>query len=154
MENSGFNLMAGVIAAAILVMGVGMYIYNSASSTISDSVNAMTTQEKDAFNNQFVAYEGAQTGSKVKALCGVLIANSNTYQDEVDKIPKITIGDKINEAGDEVSDAVVESTEDVNEYVEIINKIRQELENKHTYFLTMHFNTEGIIDEIIIYYEG
>ena len=30
MENSGFNLMAGVIAAAILVMGVGMYIYNSA----------------------------------------------------------------------------------------------------------------------------
>lgn len=153
MENSGFNLMAGVIIAAILVMGAGMYVYNTASSTISDSASAMATQEIDAFNSQFMAYEGSQTGSMVKALCGILITNAEMYKDEVDKIPKLTIEDKINEAGDEVADAVAESTEDVTEYMKSVAKIRQEVENKHTYFVTMHFNTDGVIDEITIYYE-
>ena len=76
---------------SILIIAIGMYIYNSASSTITSSVSSMSTQEKDAFNNQFTAYENAQTGSKVKALIGVLIANSNTYEDEVAKIPTLTI---------------------------------------------------------------
>lgn len=153
MENSGFNFMAGIIITAVLIMGTGMYIYNNATSTISDSVNAMSTQEMDAFNSQFLSYEGSQSGAGIKSFCGSLIANANIYKDEVDRIPKFIIGDKINEAGDEVADAVAESTEDVTEYIESVTKIRQEVESKHTYFLTMHFNEDGIIDEITIYYE-
>lgn len=153
MENSGFNLMAGVIIAAILIMGAGMSVYNSASSVIIDSASMMSQQEIDAFNNQFVAYEGSQSGSTVKSLCGVLIANAKAYEDEVVKIPKLTIGDKVNADGDELDDAVVESVDDINDYVTNVGKIRNEIENKHTYFVTLTFNEEGIVDEVTIYYE-
>lgn len=153
MENSGFNLMAGVIIAAILVMGVSMSVYNGASSAIVDSTNAMAQQEKDAFNSQFTSYEGSQSGAQIKALCSMLIANSNTYQDEINKIPKLTIADKINDAGDEIEDAEVQSATDIDEYVKNIGKIREAVESKHTYLVAVTFNSDGIINEITIYYE-
>lgn len=156
MENSGFNLMAGFIAATVIVMGVVMYtsgnIYNSASSSIVSSQDSISNIEKDAFNNQFTAYEGSQSGNMVKAMIRVLIANSNTYQDELAKLPALKIADKINSAGDEVEDAKVESLEEINDYVSNLEKISEKLETKHTYMIEVNYE-EGIINEITIYYE-
>lgn len=154
MENLGFNLMASVIiavSATMLIIGSGAKIYEDAASSIISAENSMSMQEKDAFNNQFTAYEGTQTGSNVKALIGVLIANSNTYKDETEKIPSFIIKDKVEKNGIDLDDAVAE--EDINNYITNLTKIRQELENKHTYTLEMHFNTDGYIDEIRLYYE-
>lgn len=154
MENSGFNLMAGVIAAAILVMGVGMYIYNSTASSISNSIdNSMSIQEIDAFNNQFTAYEGSQTGSKLKALIGTLIANSDTYQYEIEKIPDLIVVDKINESGEELENATIENEDDIDDYVANLGKIRNSAEVKHKYWLEMVYGTSGLIEEIKVYYE-
>lgn len=157
MENSGFNLMAGFIAATVIVMGVVVCIsgaiYDSAQSTINDSLSAMSTQEKEAFNNVFSAYEGTQTGTRVKALIGVLITNSNTYLDEVTKIPNFKIADKVNSAGDELEDAIIETTDDIEEYVANLGRIRNSIEEKHTYEVELNYSVDGIIDEITIYYE-
>ena len=96
MENASKALLiAGAILLCILIIAIGMFIYNSAQSTITDSLTSMSTQEIDAFNNQFVSYEGAQTGSNIKALMGRLIGNADTYRDEPAKIPGVSI-DKIN----------------------------------------------------------
>ena len=138
MENSGFNLMAGVIAAAILVMGVGMYIYNSAASSISNSIdNSMSIQEIDVFNSQFTAYEGSQTGSKLKALIGTLIANSDTYQYEIEKIPDLIVVDKIDESGEELENATIE-----NEDERIIN-VFESVQSGTTYFIV---HTETLLE--------
>ena len=154
MENSGFNLMAGVIAAAILVMGVGMYIYNSAASSISNSIdNSMSIQEIDVFNSQFTAYEGSQTGSKLKALIGTLIANSDTYQYEIEKIPDLIVVDKIDESGEEWENATIENEDDIDDYVANLGKIRNSVEEKHKYWLEMVYGTSGLIEEIKVYYE-
>ena len=154
MENSGFNLMAGVIAAAILVMGVGMYIYNSAASSISNSIdNSMSIQEIDVFNNKFTAYEGSQTGSKLKALIGTLIANSDTYQYEIEKIPDLIVVDKIDESGEELEDDIIENEDYIDDYVANLGKIRNSAEVKHKYWLEMVYGTSGLIEEIKVYYE-
>lgn len=156
MENASKALLiAGAILLSILIIAIGMYIYNSASSTITDSVGAMSTQEKDAFNNQFVSYEGAQTGSKVKALIGVLIANSNTYMDEVAKIPSLTVSDQMTvKTGTNVPKSANRpaSASNTEDYVANIGKIRNAAEEKHTYWVEMVYGTGGIVSEIIIYY--
>ena len=69
------------ILVAVLTVSIGMFVYNTSQSTISDSFSTISTQEIEAFNNQFTSYEGAITVSNVKALMGRLIANSSTYED-------------------------------------------------------------------------
>ena len=92
MENASKALLiAGAILLCILIIAIGMFIYNSASSTITDSLTSLSTQEVEAFNNQFSSYEGTQTGSNLKALMGRLIANADTYSEEPAKIPAIHI---------------------------------------------------------------
>lgn len=157
MENASKALLiAGAILLSILIIAIGMSIYNSASSTINDSVGAMSTQEKDAFNNQFTSYEGAQTGSKVKALIGVLIANSNTYVDEVAKIPSLTVdGGKmgVRDSAQNLTDAErPDQASSTSDYVTNIGKIRNAAEEKHTYWVEMIYGTGGLISEIKIYY--
>ena len=91
MENASQALIiAGAILLAILIIAIGMYIYNSASATITDSLTNMSTQEIEAFNNQFESYKGQQTGSQISSLAGRIIANSKTYKDESDKVPAVT----------------------------------------------------------------
>ena len=59
MENaSKALLMAGAILLAILIIAIGMFIYNSAQSTINNSMQSMSTQEVQAFNNEFNNIEG------------------------------------------------------------------------------------------------
>ena len=159
MENASKALLiAGAILLSILIIAIGMSIYNSASSTINDSVGAMSTQEKDAFNNQFTSYENAQTGSKVKALIGVLIANSNTYMDEVAKIPTLTVVDKATVKGNNANKAMAANKPDsagsTNGYVKDIGVIRNEIEEKHTYWVEMVYGDGGLIEEIKVYYNS
>ena len=79
MENASKALIiAGAILLSILIIAIGMFIYTSSQSTISDSLTQMNTQEIEAFNSQFTIYGGQQTGAKVKTMVGTLIANANT----------------------------------------------------------------------------
>ena len=81
MENASKALIiAGAILLSILIIAIGMFIYTSSQSTINDSLTQMNTQEIEAFNSQFTIYDGAQTGAKLKSMCGTLIANANTYR--------------------------------------------------------------------------
>ena len=92
MENASKALLiAGAILLCILIIAIGMFIYNSAQSTITESLNSMSTQEIEAFNNQFSTYEGLQDGTQLKSLMVKLIANADTYKDENTKIPGVII---------------------------------------------------------------
>lgn len=158
MENASKALLiAGAILLSILIIAIGMSIYNSASSTINSSIGAMSTQEKDAFNNQFTSYEGAQTGSKVKALIGVLIANANTYMDEPAKIPTLHVEDQMTVKGNNTKPADAnqpENASSINDYVTNIGKIRNAAEEKHTYWVEMVYGDGGIINQINVFYES
>lgn len=159
MENASKALLiAGAILLCILIIAIGMYIYNNAESTIKSSVTSMSTQEINAFNSEFTAYEGAQTGSNVKALIGRLIANSDTYKDETAKIPAVNLANgTVRSSSSSSSAANVDRPDEAGntgDYVTGLGVIRNEIETKHTYWVECTFGTNGIIDEVIIYYDN
>ena len=113
MENSPALFIIGTLLVLTLTFTTGSYIQKSAESTIEESLSSMSTQEIEAFNNQFESYLGKQTGSQISSLCGRLIANASSNSTGRDN-PDVKI-DKLN-AGDS---AGVEA----NIYTEYINKL-------------------------------
>ena len=154
MENASKALLiAGAILLCILIIAIGMFIYNSAQSTITDSLTSMSTQEIDAFNNNFTSYEGAQTGSNIKALMGRLIGNADTYRDEPTKIPQVYV-DRLSNTVNNSIDAQfnVEDAGNTTNYIQQLGTIRNRVETKHEYWVEVTFQDNGIIDYIVISY--
>lgn len=88
MENATKALMiAGAVLIAIMIIGIGMMIYQSASGTINNAMSSVDTIERDSFNNELIAYEGPQKGTQVKALITKIISlntsNTETHPEKI-----------------------------------------------------------------------
>ena len=99
MENATKALMiAGAVLIAILIIGVGMMIYNSAQGSIEGATSKISQQEIEIFNSGFTQYEGNVSGSQVKALMSSVINNNNQYGTTGDNVPEkvieVTFGGK------------------------------------------------------------
>ena len=80
MENASKALIiAGAILLSILIIGLGMAVFNNASSTVQ-SAN-MDAQEVNAHNAQFESYQGKQKGSAINKLLNMIVLNNNEYED-------------------------------------------------------------------------
>lgn len=155
MENASKALLiAGAILLCILIIAIGMFIYNSAQSTINDSMTSLSTQEIDAFNNQFVSYEGKQTGSNIKALIGRLIANSNTYTEEPGKVPTVNFNNGVysNDSNKSLATMDAAGSTSVQQYVNVLGYCRNRVEAKHLYTVEFMFGSSGIISDVVITY--
>ena len=80
----------GISVLAVLLIGfgsIGFMIYKSATTQLAGSViSTMSIQEKQRFNDEFVAYEGNIIGSSVKTLISTVI--SHNRQMEVEDTPE------------------------------------------------------------------
>lgn len=148
------RLLVPVVFAACAVMGIGTIIYNFAQNSIDTSISSISTQEIEAYNNQFSAYEGVQTGSNVKALMGRLIANADTYRDESSKVPQVYI-DKLSENTPEEMEVTYTEFDDgdVTNYINDLGKIRNRVETKHEYYIEITYQSTGLVDYIQISYD-
>ena len=155
MENASKALLiAGAILLAILIIAIGMFIYTSAQSTVNNSMTSMTTQEIDAFNNQFISYEQAQTGSNIKAMIGRLVANAKTYAEEPNKIPNVYYTKGSGSLGDNTY-CVSTTGDEVNSYVDGLGKLRNGIESKHEYWVLVETdNTTSLVKHITINYDS
>ena len=89
MENATKALMiAGAVLIAILIIGVGMMIYNSAQGSIEGATSQVAQQEVEMFNSGFAQYEGKRSGSQVKALISSVLNNNNKYGENGDNVPE------------------------------------------------------------------
>lgn len=76
MENASKALIiAGAILLSILLISLGILIFNQAQSAINSS--GMSDAELTAFNQKFTKYEGKQKGSTCRALAQEVMANNN-----------------------------------------------------------------------------
>lgn len=67
MENASKALIiAGAILLSILIIGLGMFIYQQAADAMGNT--GLNQQKADAHNRQFLQYQGVQTGASVKTL--------------------------------------------------------------------------------------
>ncbi len=75
MENASKALIiAGAILLAILLISLGIMIYNQAQDTVSDS--GMDQAAITSFNNQFLKYEGTRKGTMVKSMIQEVLATN------------------------------------------------------------------------------
>ncbi len=81
MENASKALIiAGAILLAILIIGLGMYIYQQASGVMSQT--SLDSQQVTAYNSEFLQYENTQNGSNAKALYNLIASHNRTYSDD------------------------------------------------------------------------
>ena len=80
MENASKALIiAGAILLSILLISLGIMIFNQAQDTVTNS--GMTEAELTAFNNKFLKYEGKQKGTIVKSMIQDVMANNANASD-------------------------------------------------------------------------
>ena len=138
MENATIALMiAGAVLIAILIIGVGMMIYNSAQGSIEGATSQVAQQELDIFNNGFVQYEGQRSGSQVKALMSSVINNNNQNGESGNNVPE-----KIIEVTGEGKTSVTSVTD--------LTAIRASVVAGKTYKVSIGYNTQGYVHTITI----
>lgn len=93
MENATKALMiAGAVLIAIMIIGIGMMIYQSASGTINKAMGSVDQIAIDTFNGDLIGYEGNQKGTQVKALITKIITlNSTNKESDPDKLLNVVI---------------------------------------------------------------
>jgi len=86
MENASKALIiAGAILLAILIISLGILIYNQAAGIVNS--NSMSDVEITQFNAQFTQYQGTQqSGTTVRALLQEVLSNNMTQDDEDRKV--------------------------------------------------------------------
>lgn len=91
MENASKALIiAGAILLSILIIALGVFIFNQAKSSVGNV--GLSDQEVAAFNSKWEAYEGTQLGSSVRAL----VKNVNNYNRTANDGRYITIDNTAN----------------------------------------------------------
>ena len=95
MENASKALLiAGAILVVILIIAVGMIVYNSSRGTIDEAVSQMSAQEVSMYNSQFTTYEGDRANaSQVRSLLDVIQTNNKKNTNTTAKTVKITFSD-------------------------------------------------------------
>ena len=80
MENASKALIiAGAILLAILIIGLGMFIYKQAADTLG-SAN-LSGQQVDSYNREFLQYGGIKQGSQVRTLINNVRAHNRNAED-------------------------------------------------------------------------
>ena len=97
MENASKALIiAGAILLAILIISLGILIYNQAAGVVNS--NAMSEVERSNFNQKFTQYEGpAVRGTTVRALLQAVLSN-NMSADSDDRKITVSIDGKTEDA--------------------------------------------------------
>lgn len=81
MENASKALIiAGAILLSILIIGLGMAIYQQASGAIGNA--KMDTQKIQAYNSEFASYEGTKSGTQVRALLDIIRSHNLANTDD------------------------------------------------------------------------
>lgn len=78
MENASKALLiAGAILIVILLIAVGMMVYNGAQGSINKAIGQMSSTEKEVHNKNFEPFLGQHvSGANVRALYAKVIANN------------------------------------------------------------------------------
>lgn len=84
MENATKALLiAGSVLIAILLIALGMRVFNSGASASKASQSTMQTTAVATFNSQFTSFSGTQRPNKISSLVQKVIASNATNSKKV-----------------------------------------------------------------------
>jgi len=168
MENASKALIiAGAVLLAILIIAIGMLIYNNAQNTIEESVQSMSAYDRNQFNAQWTQYQGQTSGTVVRELISKLVTNAKTYEEEFSKLPDLCYkaksdGNYTTSPADTKGGIVVSTppgnsnavaTDGIN--ISGFNLARNAIEARHLYNVKMIFSSKsGLVSGIIVEYDA
>ncbi|MBR1539613.1 MAG: hypothetical protein IJ629_00230 [Clostridia bacterium] len=88
MENASKALIiAGAILLSILIIALGIYVFNMAKN--ASSTSSLDELEVSQFNQAFTNYRGKQLGSGVIDLLDKVVANASANKDSDERLPDV-----------------------------------------------------------------
>ena len=141
MENASKALIiAGAILLSIAIIGVGMFVYNSVSETITGAAD-MSQDEINTYNQTFANYEGVKNGSQVKQLCDQLRTHNNGTQDDPSLLITLVEGTAVDAEGPSAIGATGTTTAE-------INTIRNKILSGRQYTVSLGYDSVGRITQV------
>lgn len=141
MENASKALIiAGAILLSIAIIGVGMFVYNSVSDTITDAAD-MSQDEINTYNQTFANYEGTRNGTQVKQLCTAIRSHNTSNQAD----PSLQI---ILVEGEATDGPGPSSLGESGTTTAEINTIRNSILSGRQYNVTLGYDTAGRITHV------
>ena len=130
MENASKALIiAGAILLAILIISLGIMIYNQASGVVNN--NAMNEVDISTFNNKFTQYEGTNVrGAQVKALVQQVVTNNISNSEDASRKVQINSTDVTSASSVKIGNNVISTGK--------------------TYTVTTSTGSTGLVNNIII----
>ena len=141
MENASKALIiAGAILLSIAIIGVGMFVYNSVSETITGAAD-MSKDEINTYNQTFANYEGVKNGSQVKQLCDQIRTHNNGTQDDPSLLITLVEGTAVDAEGPSAIGATGTTTAE-------INAIRNKILSGRQYTVSLGYDSVGRITQV------
>ncbi len=155
MENASKALIiAGAILLSILIIALGVYIFNIAKGSMD--TKQVDTLARNSFNSQFEQYDGRCIGSSVRDLIGNMISAVADNKDSDDKLPDITYIDAENKGPKSAREVgsngvIVSNVENTN--ITAMNKLKSAISSTHYYYVKVRNNPEtSLVDMVYICY--
>ena len=148
MENASKALIiAGAILLSILIIAIGMYIYNSSQNSINEAGSQISAQEVQSFNQTWEMYEGTQSGSNVRSLISKLASNAKSNENEDTRLPDLEY-----HATSASDNCTVTSTVG-NTNIAQFNTARTLIQTRHNYTVTLELDeSTALVNKVIISY--
>lgn len=90
MENASKALIiAGAILLSILIIGLGMFIYQQAAGAMNGA--NLDPQKANAYNQEFTNYAGTISGANARSLYSVIASHNRSYTDDYSQQVTLTI---------------------------------------------------------------
>ena len=141
MENASKALIiAGAILLSIAIIGVGMFVYNSVSETMTGAAD-MSQDEINTYNQTFANYEGVKNGSQVKQLCDQIRTHNNGTQDDPSLLITLVEGTAVDAEGPSAIGATGTTTAE-------INTIRNKILSGRQYTVSLGYDSVGRITQV------
>ena len=142
MENASQALIiAGAIILAVLIIGLGMSIFMSASSSSSDS--NLDEYEITRFNSKFLDYEGTISGSRAMNLCETVRNHNLANRDDPTRQVNLVLGQDI--AANEANNGVATEADKLS----VAATVKASIRSGKSYKVTVQYDkSTGLICEI------
>ena len=146
MENASKALLiAGSILIVILLIAVGVRVFNSTTGTKDTVDETMTSTEVVTFNNKFMPYVGNnKTKAEVMSLMNAIIANNVTYNTKIKVEYKIKVNGQVHQL---INTPPLETANDLKNLLENISKS----EIKKFKIQLMNYDNYGHVSQIKIW---
>ena len=137
MENASKALIiAGAILLSILIIGLGMFIYQQAAGAMGGA--NLDPQKANAYNQEFLNYQGTISGANARALYNVIASHNRSYTDDYSQQVDLEI------------DKADLKEQDLYEPSAPVELPANTIKAGQTYHVTFQYNKSGYITKCVI----